>query len=467
MQKLLSLILAVAFSAPLLAQCPLPADSPVLSSSVDDIPVTNDSIYTYPAGTTATARANHRVAFVQISSNEQRVYFAVDGGTVGSVGGIYYNRRTRADANSPWYWQFSRSPLLCGGTDFGFPGLVLYSDTPKYGPDYSSSYKFALLGAIQPTACNGVSGAGGFLTVTFSNDGISWTAPRIVQDFWGSQTFPCDPDAGVPVTAELVTGFDLGNGYVGLITMSGDNSRLAQLGTYGNNTEAYLWRVDGHNMVNGFPWSGTTPQGLSNAGLFLPQGTGSGCYPARTQTYGYFFNIDAAYDAAGGDIYVSRGYPFPFDRDYTGFSCQWVAPATPGASQTVDVVYNDHYIQGCKSSPATLPNRVQIYKMHIGALTNLNTLLTGTWSLVTDLGGSVGYENIFYNNGSNQALVAGQTNIGADWAALTFLRDATGNMLFNGNQYTVLGGDTFMKSKAVGQCRVTGLERVTQMTLTK
>lgn len=463
----LSLLLAsLGFSYPLHAQCSLPADSPVLSNGVDDLPPTNDSIYTYPAGTTATGRANHRIAFAQIGPNEQRVYFAVDSSTIGVTGGVYYNRRYRADANSPWYWQFTHSPLLCPTFQFGFPGVVLYSPTAKFGLGNSDPLrKFVLMGVNQPAACDGISGAGGFLTVSFSDDGITWTTPYIVQNTASQQTFPCDPDAGVPVTAELVTAFDLGyNSVIGVITMSGDNAYLA--GGPWDTPQAYLWTMPAAYMQIAQPWGyGQTPTQLSGYGIFMPYGTGSGCYPMRTQSYAYLFNIDAAYDAAAGDIYITRGYPYPFDRDWQGFSCLWVAPATPGPTQRVDTVYNGTYIEGCGASPATLPNRVQMYKMHIGALSNISAILTGTWTLVGDWGGSVGYENIFY--GGNQPLNAGQTNIGHDWGALQLLRDGAGNMLFNGNQYTVLGGDTVKKSKAVGPCRITGLERITAMTLTK
>ena len=463
----LSLLACLALSSPLLAQCTLPADSPVLSNGVDDLPPTNDSIYTYPAGTTATGRANHRIAFAQIGPNEQRVYFAVDGGTIGVAGGTYYNRRYRADANSPWYWQFSRSPLICPTLHFGFPGVVLYSPTPKFGIGNSDPLrKYVLMGAEQPAACDGIGGAGGFLTISFSDDGITWTTPYTVQNTaLGAPSFSCDPDAGVPVTAELVTAFDLGyNGVIAIITMSGDNAYLAS-GPW-DTPQAYLWTTSAAYMAVAQPWGyGQNPTQLSQWGLFMPYGTGSGCWPMRTQTYGYMFNIDGAYDAAAGDIYISRGYPFPFDRDYQGFTCQWVGPATPGPTQRVDTIYNGYSIEGCGPSPATLPNRVQLYKMHIGALSNISAILSGTWTLVGDWGGSVGYENIFY--GGNQPLIAGQTNVGYDWGSLQLLRDSVGNMLFNGNQYTVLGGDTVKKSKAVGPCRVTGLERITPMTLTK
>jgi hypothetical protein len=66
-------------------------------------------------------------------------------------------------------------------------------------------------------------------------------------------------------------------------------------------------------------------------------------------------NVDMAYDPVGGDFYMTRSYP---DRYY--------------------------YRQGC--SPATLPDRVQLYKAH-----GMNGIFNGPWQLLYDAGCEVGY----------------------------------------------------------------------------
>src|SRR5689334_4054858 len=87
------LICAPAYSQPVCLT--LPSASPVLSSSPDAIPATAEDIVTY-TGAYAKARANHNFSFVQISANEQKVWFGVDANP--SLNKAFYNRRYRADS---------------------------------------------------------------------------------------------------------------------------------------------------------------------------------------------------------------------------------------------------------------------------------------------------------------------------------------------------------------------------------
>ena len=71
------LVLLLAIPAAEAQRClPLPPESPVPSYSPDDIPATNIDIITY-TGALAKARANHNFCFVEMSPNDQRVWFGV------------------------------------------------------------------------------------------------------------------------------------------------------------------------------------------------------------------------------------------------------------------------------------------------------------------------------------------------------------------------------------------------------
>ena len=151
---------ALALSAiPLNAQpvCPVgfPAQSPVPSSSPDDIPPTNVDIITF-GGAIVKARANHNIAFVEVTPNDQRVWFGVDGNP-----GLYrafYNRRVRDNESSPWRWLYSSSPTLVTYDVEASQviGAVLYSPTPRYHDSVSNhTYKFVMYESYQQKDCAG------------------------------------------------------------------------------------------------------------------------------------------------------------------------------------------------------------------------------------------------------------------------------------------------------------------------
>jgi hypothetical protein len=179
------------------------------------------------------------------------------------------------------------------------------------------------------------------------------------------------------------------------------------------------------------------------------------------------------YDAANGDLYIGRSYPYAFDRGQTGT----YFPAdsnTPTYSQTfVTSILGPQglsAVEGCASGPASFPNRIQIYKKHIGSMSNIYQITTGTWTLVTDVGGALGYAFNYWPNGTAQpqqtALVANQVNVGRDYGAISFLRDGAGNLVRYGTTAYYFGSDTFMLSKGgSAPCRITGQERNTILAL--
>jgi hypothetical protein len=435
----------------------LPSDSPVVSTSVDDIPAGSPNYYVWPAGTSMPLRANHRIAIAQISENEQRVYYAVDA-TLGT-GHIYYNRRFRANSSSPWYWQYSQSVATSSViTGIGMPGTVLYSPTAKYGNGFPL-YKYAMYGVNQPWDCNGP--MAGVVMVSFSNDGICWTTPVPASGPHGNED-NCAPQFLGAEMAEMVAAIDTGS-FVALMVMRGDNVNLAY-NVDMNTSGAYLLWASYYSMgsLANYMAAPSTSEVSSN-GLFRPLAATNMCSPDRFRSYGYLENLDAAYDPVTGYLYMSRGYPYPFDRGWvTGTACpDTPGPLTPSCGQTTEYFYNGANIEGCAASPAIYPNRLQIYRMYIGPLTSLGTVTTGTWTLISDVGNSAGYT---LNGCTNQPLVTGQTNVGRDWGTATFLRDGVGNVVVENGNVVYYAGDTFRMTKSIGPCRTTGAERLLQQT---
>jgi hypothetical protein len=445
--------------------CPtnLPTTS-VVSNSLIDVPATNDNITTSSGGT-AKARVNHNFAYVQISPFDQRVWFSVDTGT--DLHRTYYNRRTRTVSDPTWRWQYSYSPAVI---EYPSPSTVnvtsvLYSDTAKYYDTASGAYyKFVMYQNYQPGSCNGV--VAGFLYLSFSNDGICWTAPRQAVRS-GGPSFACFPGHSNTVPIEQVAAID-GGSTLYLVGVEGDINQIAppltQLDTDNwtprrynlmNHTQTALGSASPNDpaTIVLFP----TPE-VSASGMFLPNvGPNNFTNDQRYKGYAYFMNLHIAYDAASGDIYMGRGYPYPYDRG-SGEAVGWYDPPATNNSPL------DSQLATCADSPYTFPNRIQIYRMNIGSLSNIGQITSGTWTLVTDLGGSVGYgfDSPF---SSSTALVPGQTNANRDYGAVSFLRDRSGNLVRTNGVAYYFPADTFATSKSVGPCLTTGSERIFLHTL--
>ncbi len=451
---------------------PLPAPSPVLSTSIDDIPPSAINALLYD-GTLHPARANFLLSYIEVNANDQRVWF--NPAAAEALAAICYNRRYRADANSPWYWQYSVSPVLQVVTDN--PGVQPWNRPPSivtsqvlYDPVnqfYSGSayYPFIMYTVWQPSTCNGV--VGGFLHISFSSDGTTWSAPRQVIRPGGSE-YPCW-SGHLNTMAVESAGAVYDGAQIYLSAVEGDFTLLADpnnmdnpytyIATSARSSPGTVWFYDNPNIsaqnLVGNSWSyGTT--------------YGSGSPINRFYTYQYFFNMQLAYDDVHGDIYLSRAYPYGYDRIGGGGY-----PVTPFATIVYDkkLVNPENGLQttveGCAGSPGTLPNRIQIYKKHIGALSNFGSLGTSYWTLVADYGLDVGYlaasnpNNPFgspFNPPANQYM---QTNVGRDLMSANFVTDGFGHLKFYNSTAYFLGGDGYASLLSRGPCRVTGLERST------
>jgi hypothetical protein len=103
--------------------------------------------------------------------------------------------------------------------------------------------------------------------------------------------------------------------------------------------------------------------------------------------------------------------------------------------------------------------------MYIGTLSNMSAVLTGTWTLVGDYGGNVGYSNAVLDagdtNNSSPRTDALQQNVGRDYGYINFVRYGNGNLAPNGSYGQFLGADSYKLSKGYGYFHVTGQEKST------
>jgi hypothetical protein len=95
--------------------------------------------------------------------------------------------------------------------------------------------------------------------------------------------------------------------------------------------------------------------------------------------------------------------------------------------------------------------------MNIGSLANIMQLTTGTWTLVSDVGGSQGYQ--FDSVMGATPLLTGMTNINLDLGAAPFLRNKRGELVRYGTTSYYFAADIFKLKKSVGPCRITGAEK--------
>jgi hypothetical protein len=462
---ILVLLIFVSFVPSARAQnCPvLPSDSPVLSNSPDDIPAGAGARFMNYAGNMFYAPPNHNLAFVQTGANEQQVWFSVDVGFRDQPppgrGWNYYNRRYRADASSPWYWQYSLSPAIADTG--GFVNQVLYSATPKYSAYPGGPlYKYVMFVCNQPWSCNGPTGGVGM--VTLSNDGVCWTTPVLMQRA-GGPSVACAPQLGSNLVPLEACGAVDGGNTIYFAYMDGDNTTLIHDFNMDHNF-AHWGTISSNSVVNLTAGADTD---LSDAGLFNPHAPfDDGRWPNRFRSYAYFFNIAMSWDAANGDLFVTRGYPYPYDRCNT---CS--DPKIPTELQDPDPDGNpptylwnwyygaNQYVAGNGGQAGLYPNRYQIYKMHLGSLANFTQVHSGTWTLLADRGYGAGYESRFTY--TLTPLVAGQADSGRDSGAASFLVDGAGQLVrTNGVGYVFPGHTLREKLTNARPSQTTGLERV-------
>jgi Dockerin type I domain len=351
-------------------------------------------------------RANFNVAVLSapdLGVGYERVYFAIDGDP-DWVGHIYYNVR-----HCPSYpcdqatWSYTPySPVVVTLPDSAVElGDVLHdSQAPFYSTADHHSYSWVMYFVGQTQAC--LQSLAGLAYVSFSDDGISWTPPTLLQHP-GGPTQACVVGAQntntVPVEALAAT-YDQPNHTIYLIGLEGGITQLFDRTKFAE-TQTYVATASTSD-----PTTISVLGQVSSAGTLMPN-------IDNCPTWSYFANLGAVYDPIGGNLYLTRGYAYPFD--FTLVPADAWAPCN----------------QDC---PLFSPNRVQIYKMRIGALSNIGMALTGTWSLVGDYGASVGYKNS--NNGSctpgnscdYTALVPPQGDDGHDFNTLSMRRNSFGQL---------------------------------------
>jgi hypothetical protein len=430
------------------------ATAQIPSNSLDDVPPGFDAWYIIYTLDAMRFGPNHQLAYVQTGPNEQKVWFSFDVGLQTDPnhpgpGHSYYNRRYRADASSPWYWQYSLSQAITGAR--GFIDTVLYSPFPRYQDPNGVAWSYIMYTIDQPGPCNG--NELGIATVQYSADGVNWNSITPLHHA-GGPSLPCAPNLGPNLVAvEAIDAVDDGQGTIHLVGQEGKVSLL----------------VDPNNMDQTFASMGTSTYAtssdvtidaatcmLTNSGVFSPLMAGAS---SRFRTYSYFQNMAMAWDAANGDLYCTRGYPYPLDRNPE------LGATIPSSSVTTQLYRTNPYwgvpqlVEGCAVSPAIYPNRYQIYKMHLGSLSNFAQLHTGTWTLVADRGYSTGYLQDAVSPQAAQ-LVPGQIHGTRDEGAASFLRDGGGNLVATAGIGTVFGASTLMAQLSGGACYVTGNERV-------
>lgn len=451
----LALLLTV---SPAFAQsCPtLPANSPVPAPSLDTIPPGTGQILTY-TGSYAPGKANGRFAVAWTNLNEQKVWFGVD--SAPPDGKVYYNRRYRLSDTGPWYWQYSTSvPIIDHGDSSTGPNSVLYDPNYKFrDPVTGYNYRYAMYSVSQPRLCDGV--VLGFLYVSFSIDGTCWTGLRQVTRA-GGPSFACLPGVTDTVPVETAAAIDSGT-QIYLMGIEGDTTPLkdpAQM----DRTQTYIGTT---TYTNPHILNLIGSAEVSASGIVSPSGVTSGDI-TRYRPYNYFMNMDMTFDESTGYLYVGRAYPYPFDRNAVNepatTPCQWQSEV----AYLWDSTREDWApVQGCLAPPGTLPNRIQVYKMYIGSLSNLSAVLTGTWTLVGDYGGGVGYSNSVLAacdiNNTTPLTDPRQQNVGRDYAYVNFLRYGRGNLAPNGSYASLLAADSYKLSKGYGYCYVTGDEAST------
>lgn len=458
---LLAIVLLLIPSATEAQRClSLPPESPVSSSSPDDIPATNIDYINYN-GTVFKGRANHNFIFMQMSPTDQRIWFAVEGPPPPDSDGIarvFYNRRVRDDIGGPWRWLYSYSPEIIrysAGASSG-PASVHYSDTPKYrDPATSHYYKYIMYENAQPGNCNGQ--VAGFVHVSFSNDGVCWTDSRVVHRP-GGPTFPCFPGQTEIVPVEQFQAIDGGD----RMWLVGVEGNIDELVPPPDATYRHWTAMDRTQTAMGWAsyYDPTTiylvePIELTANGMFLPV-TGPWNYSQMTRyaPYAYFINLAIGFDAQSGYFYIGRAYPYPYDRG--SMTLAGTGISDPPTFYNVPTWEQD---ESCLPAPYTLPNRIQIYRMYIGSLFNISQLGTGTWEFIGDYGGFQGYG--FKTGWSGPTyLVYNQNNIGHDFGAISFLRDRNGNLVRDSAGYVqVFGAHTLREVKSIGPCVTTGFER--------
>lgn len=448
---------ALSFSSlPAAGSCPtLPAQSPIAAPDPSDVPRANNALlYDYQQNWFE-GKQNHVMAFVQTGPDEQKVWFTVN--SVPHYTTVFYNRRFRTSSTAAWQWAYAKSIAV---TSFESPGsavvnAVLYSPTAKYRAGGATGYKYVMYSTYQPKSCDGA--VMGYAMVSFSNDGTCWSAPQPMSDPDGV-TSACDPSLGTNlVETESFDVIDAGT----MTLLAGMGGHVPTLANTANMDSTQSWW--GYSNLPDMRQLYRPPSHvISKNGIVSPEGIQSST--RRYKTYSYLMNPAIAWDDANGDLYLTRAYPYPYDRvgssHIPSMRQQYPKTSYPNPNlldENGNVAMQE--VAGCFGGPGVFPNRVQVYRMHIGALTyaNFAKVSTGTWTLMSDIGNSAGYE--WDVTLQNIPIAAPQTSVGRDYGAASFLRDGAGRLQIEGGNAFMFPATQMYASLSIGPCRVTGLER--------
>ncbi len=316
---------------------------------------------------------------------------------------LYFNRR---EGNKWIYDQNAPVITFAVGSTSTAMGSVLYDASTSFNgyeyvmyftnqPRAPMSEYWAQYGGSAPCIVEEPSDVGwGLLYVSFSHAPDSgWTAPC---------QFSIDGIHAIKV--EQVSAF-IHNGTLYLTLLEGDfgvmNSNLNTL-SYG-----YMVTASPNTPARGTR-VGTEYFSMTGIAGFNPNTILTS--PNATDNHPVLFNLDTAFDPNASDFYLTRSYSYPFD--------------------VIGLVAGEVPCDG--SSPhgmPTYPNRSQLYKMNVGNPPDFNLLYGGTWQLLADYGGSIGYSTS--TNGGTcgpASLIRGQTDSGADIGTMSILRTEAGSL---------------------------------------
>ena len=278
----------------------------------------------------------------QDAAGDSHIYFSTDSENAA----IYYNKYTSAGS-----WAYANSQnVLDYGDDDGSVAVIDVVVAPSaifYNTATSTWFK-QIMYIVNQTGPWFLGTTAGVLDVAFSNNGTTWVGPYTV----------AGPSGAIHIE------------YGGVIW---DGTNIIVIGLEGNLAILAANILSGSTLTYGYlavpadPATMTKPGGsstISNSGIYSPNYGGLGQTTALTNCT-FTLSLDSNY------IYMSRSYAYPVD--YTNST-----PVIPCGT-----------LVGCNQGLTTFHNRAQLYSMYIGG--NLTTLLSGTWTLLYDLGYSQGY----------------------------------------------------------------------------
>lgn len=325
-------------------------------------------------------------------------------------------------------WQYPQSRVLLNhqtpdaSTAFG---SIFIDANPVFVNPQGGTFKRLMYYVYQPDG----SPFAGWVCLSFSNDGLTWTSPIKATTNAASPIASCVNDGGI--ATEAISAFRRGS-TIWMAVMEGDTSALItgiNAGT--TRTYSFLYTLDITN-----PRVMALQGEFSNLGIERPNKGGR-------YVHGYGINLDFTYDPTELALYFSRAYPYSYDST-GGIPCN-----NPPVGST----------PRCITGYAQLPNRVQIYKMSIPT-GRIRDALSGTWTLVQDYGTAVGYKDMDTGTCLNGVLSSmSQISVGLDINSVSFYKDASGlitRSTLNGRTVVFGAGP---KERAYGNCdfTVTGL----------